>query len=119
MKILFIDTTKTEETVALQDGNRNVASIEWKGNRDETVKLLPVISRILKKAKLNFHDLDSVTVNPGPGGFSALRIGVTVANILAFALGIPLYEITGKKWRKVKVAVPRYNIPPKITMPTK
>lgn len=56
--------------------------------------LLPLIVKILKKAKIEFKDLTSVEVNPGPGSFTGTRVGVAVANALGFALQLP---VNGKK----------------------
>ena len=84
---------------------------------DETAKLPPNIVKLLKRARLLFRDIDRIAVAKGPGGFSALRIGVTVANTLALILKIPLFEIGSDKrlGKRVKVAIPEYALAPNIT----
>ncbi len=57
--------------------------------------LLPLITKILKKNKLEFKDLKGgIEVETGPGSFTGLKVGVSVANALGFALKIP---VNGKK----------------------
>lgn len=65
--------------------------------------LLPVIIKILKKNKKSLEDLEEIQVETGPGSFTGTRIGVSVANALAYALNIPL---NGKKG---KIVVPKYE----------
>lgn len=56
--------------------------------------LLPLISKLLDRQNLIFKDLTGIEVEVGPGSFTGLRVGVSVANTLGFALGIP---VNGKK----------------------
>lgn len=56
--------------------------------------LLPLIEKLLKSQKLDYKDLKGIEVEVGPGSFTGLRVGVSVANALAYALGIP---VNGKK----------------------
>lgn len=113
---LAINTSVQPEYVALFKGKEILEKVEWNGNRDETKKLLPAIVKLLKRANLRFSDIDRICVAKGPGGFSALRIGVTVANTLALILKIPLFEM--ESGLKVKVAIPKYSLAPNITKPS-
>lgn len=56
--------------------------------------LLPLIDRLLKQQGMKPKNLERVEVETGPGSFTGLRVGVSVANALGFALGIP---VNGKK----------------------
>lgn len=56
--------------------------------------LLPLIKKMLKKNNLNYKDLSQIEVETGPGSFTGLKVGVSVANALGFSLGIP---VNGKK----------------------
>lgn len=57
--------------------------------------LLPLIGKLLKSQKVEFKDLRGIQVESGPGSFTGLRVGVSVANALGFALGI---TVNGKKF---------------------
>jgi tRNA threonylcarbamoyladenosine biosynthesis protein TsaB len=50
--------------------------------------LLPLITKLLEKNKLEFKDLTGVEVETGPGSYTGLKVGVSVANALGFSLGI-------------------------------
>ena len=56
-------------------------------------KLLPFISQIIEKSKINMSDLAAVAVSMGPGSFTGLRIGVSTAKGICYALGIPLIAV--------------------------
>lgn len=73
---------------------------------------------VLKRKKKNITHLTSIVVVPGPGPFSRVRAGVTVANTLAFALSVPLWTLRAGKLRRVRgVLAPHYGKPPNITKP--
>lgn len=52
--------------------------------------LLGLIQKILKNNKLEFSDLKGIEVKTGPGSYTGLKVGVSVANALGFSLGIPV-----------------------------
>jgi tRNA threonylcarbamoyl adenosine modification protein YeaZ len=54
--------------------------------------LLGAIQEVLEKANLELKDLTGIKVNIGPGSFTGLRVGVSVANALAYSLKIPVNE---------------------------
>lgn len=56
-------------------------------------KLHVFIEEVLKEANLQFKDLNAIAVGQGPGSYTGLRIGVSAAKGLAFALGIPLVAV--------------------------
>ena len=90
---LYIDTRDRNE-IKVGLGDEIFKSIA----RDKTSqKLLPFIMEILKKKKKNLSDLTEIKVETGPGSFTGLRIGVSVANVLGWSLGI---KVNGKDPRK-------------------
>lgn len=93
--ILKIDTTITSNiTVELKSvGDKKDIKLNSQQKFGSQV-LLPMIVKILKKAKIEFKDLTAIEVNPGPGSFTGTRVGVSVANAMGFALNIP---VNGKK----------------------
>lgn len=61
-----------------------------------TEVLTPAVDQLLKQAKVRLSELTGVVVATGPGGFSAVRSGVVVANALGLALGIPVAGVEGE-----------------------
>lgn len=100
MKKLFIDTTDNKET-KIELFVDNKADSVAENSRPKSQNTLIIIDKILKKNKTLPKDLNELYVNVGPGSFTGTRVGVTIANALAFALGL--------KVNKKKQAIPRYN----------
>ncbi|MEK7539986.1 MAG: tRNA (adenosine(37)-N6)-threonylcarbamoyltransferase complex dimerization subunit type 1 TsaB [Patescibacteria group bacterium] len=61
----------------------------------QTEMVTPTIDLLLKKSKLAVSALSGIIVASGPGGFTAVRSGVVVANAFGFALGIPVVGVEG------------------------
>lgn len=92
--ILIINTSNSQETiVGLKIGNKKYF-LKEKSKTLKAQNVLPLIQKILKKYKLKLTDLTAIKVHTGPGSFTGLRVGVAVANALAWVLKIP---VNGKK----------------------
>lgn len=52
--------------------------------------ILVLIDKLLSKQRLNINKITDIEVNLGPGSFTGLRVGVSVANAIGFALKIPI-----------------------------
>jgi len=87
---LFIDTSdNTKIGIGLDDKRWKFETKEHKSQ-----KLLELIDQTLKKQKKSLKDVTKIEVNLGPGSFTGLKVGVSVANALAWTLKIP---VNGKK----------------------
>ncbi|MCX6793994.1 MAG: tRNA (adenosine(37)-N6)-threonylcarbamoyltransferase complex dimerization subunit type 1 TsaB [Candidatus Gottesmanbacteria bacterium] len=91
---LFIDTSAINTAhVALEiDGKRYEKVSESKVLKSQMT--LPMIEEILAEHKLKISDITAITVATGPGSFTGLRVGATVANALGYLLHVP---VNGKK----------------------
>ena len=83
---LYIDTSDREKIVIGIDKKR----FETKAFEEKSQKLLPFIVEVLKKEGRNLKEISEIQVNLGPGSFTGLRVGVSVANALGWSLGIPV-----------------------------
>lgn len=94
---LAINTACSTTSIALfkKEGGEILLMAEksWQAKNDEAEKLMPEISSMLKKSKLEFKNISEVFVIKGPGSFTGLRIGVTVANTLAYLNRCKLFAI--------------------------
>jgi len=88
--ILFIDTSDNKIVkVGLEiDGKKNELVIPLDKRKAQAV--LPMIDELLKKQDLSLRDIRAIEVNPGPGSFIGVRVGVTIANALGFLLKVPV-----------------------------
>ena len=64
--------------------------IEQKIDHQKAQIVLPLMEELLKKHKLQLSDLNAITVNTGPGSYTGIRVGISIANALGFALQIPI-----------------------------
>lgn len=91
--ILCIETGTDVCSVALAREGRLLALRESEGGQDHARKLGVYIDEILKGNGIEPKELDAVAVSKGPGSYTGLRIGVSTAKGLCYALGIPLIGI--------------------------
>lgn len=103
--VLGIDTSETLKTrVFLKDKNGNIINELKEERKVGSQVLLGMVIKILGKNSLKLKDLTAIEVNCGPGSFTGLRVGISVANALGYFLGIP---INGEKVGKL--VLPKYE----------
>lgn len=94
-KLLALDTSTAELTVALAVDGAVAAQRCSRAERNHSILLLPEIDTMLKEAGIAPSELDAVAVGTGPGSYTGVRIGVTVAKTFAWSLGIPVIGVSG------------------------
>ena len=92
--MLAIDTATRYAGLALYDGDRILAEASWLSSYNHSVELMPALVRMLDQQALSAPDLAAVAVAIGPGSFTGLRIGLSVAKGLAQALKIPILGVS-------------------------
>lgn len=90
MFILTIRTDKPEAEIGLFEGETQIAYRVWYAHRELSVTLLAEIEALLDSQGKTCHDLQGIVGFAGPGSFTGLRIGLTVANTLAYGLQVPI-----------------------------
>lgn len=93
MYSLFIDTHSSLITVALTNG-KVVYMKEKESNLSHSKLLLPMIKDLMNEKKVNFKHLEEIIVVNGPGSFTGIRIGLSVAKTIAYALNIRIKTIS-------------------------
>jgi tRNA threonylcarbamoyladenosine biosynthesis protein TsaB len=90
--LLAIDTSTENCSVALvHDGKLTTRDIE--SPREHSQKLLPFVEEALDSAGVSLAELDGLVVGAGPGSFTGVRIGVSMAQGLAFSADLPVYPV--------------------------
>jgi tRNA threonylcarbamoyladenosine biosynthesis protein TsaB len=128
MLILTIRTDKPEAELGLFDGDTKLAYTLWSAHRElaETIQLK--IEELLAQHGKHLSDVQGIVAYQGPGSFTGLRIGLTVANALAYSLKVPIVATGGEKWlesgrarldrgESSTQALPEYGSPPHIAPP--
>ena len=93
MKILGIDTSTKNLSVAILDEDRLLAEFNGRDRLRHSQDLIPRIASLLKSARLALSDLDGFAVSIGPGSFTGLRIGVTTLKGLNLVTGKPIAAV--------------------------
>jgi tRNA threonylcarbamoyladenosine biosynthesis protein TsaB len=129
--ILAIRTDKPESEIYLlnQEGVEQDKQV-WLAHKELSVTILAKTEELIQRNNLNWQNLSGIVVFEGPGSFTGLRIGITVANTIAYANNIPIIACGGDNWilqglEKLdsqptdKYAIPEYGGEANITKPRK
>ena len=98
MMYLYINTTERDSfAIALVNDEGAVRSKTVTSNRQHSEKLLSSIQQLLKQAKSSLSEVKGIAAVKGPGSFVSLRIGISTANALAYALQVPAIGVSKEK----------------------
>ncbi len=95
MKILAIETSVGRAlSLAVSDNKKIISEQRIEVVEDLSFEIVPALKRLLEKAGLSLDSMDGFAVDVGPGSFTGLRIGLSAAKALSFALHKPLVGIS-------------------------
>lgn len=94
--ILFIDTHNELITIALKNKD-DLFIKEQESEYSHSIYVMPMIESIFKENNLDIKDLEKVIVVNGPGSFTGIRIGISIAKTIAYALNIKINSISSLK----------------------
>lgn len=129
MLILTIRTDKPEAELGLYDDVHQLAYVTWLAHRELAETIQQQLGDLLKSKGKSLNDLEAVVVYQGPGSFTGLRIGISIANALAYSLDVPIVA-EGREWIQAgiarllagdvdELALPEYGSLPNITQQRK
>ncbi len=127
--IVLLDTSTPTCQIAVVTADQTF-NYQWDAGRELARGLLAFVEQSLKKNNGEFTDIAGIGVMKGPGSFTGLRIGLTVANTLADSLNIPIVGEVGEQWQQDAttrlrsgetdgVVLPLYGAQAHITKPTR
>lgn len=86
MKVLGIDTSTKTTAIGLIEDDEVLCDYNLTGRVAHSESVTDMIHEIFKKFEFALEDIDLIAVGLGPGSFTGLRIGITIAKVMAFAL---------------------------------
>lgn len=92
-RILSIETATEFCSIALSQGNE-IWTRSIGVPQQHSLSILPLIQSLLAEAQLSLKMLDAIAVGQGPGSFTGVRLGISVAQGLCFGLGLPCIPIS-------------------------
>lgn len=124
MIVLTIRTDKPEAEIGLYNDHAQLVYKTWQAHK----KLAETFHKKLQEIT-PLSDIEGIVIYKGPGSFTGLRIGLSVANALAYSLNVPIV-VTSEDWIKKginlllegendKIALPNYGAPVHITQQKK
>lgn len=130
MKIVLIRTDKPLAELYLYKNNECLDEKKWEAHRELAETINAKLEELLDENSLNLEQVGAIGIYKGPGSFTGLRIGHSVANALAYGLNIPLVAVEGEGWigqsierllagETDKQAIPAYGAPVHVTKPKK
>lgn len=111
MLVLGIETSNTTLSVALVEGSQILATHDEQARNSHSERLMPVIEEIFQKSGKEIQELDLIAVAQGPGSYTGIRIGVTVAKTLAWTLEKTLVGISSLEVLARNLTVPGIIVP--------
>ncbi|GGH12753.1 tRNA (adenosine(37)-N6)-threonylcarbamoyltransferase complex dimerization subunit type 1 TsaB [Paenibacillus segetis] len=89
-RLLAFDTSTSSLAVAVMENDKLLAQVNILAERNHSAYLVTAIQECLDAAGLSRGDLDGIAVGLGPGSYTGIRIAVTTAKTLAWALNLPV-----------------------------
>lgn len=130
MIILTLRTDKPESEIGLFDSEVCLVYEKWEAHRQLAETLHHKIKNLLDSRSMSWNQIEGIVAYKGPGSFTGLRIGLSVANALAYANNAPIIAEVNEDWIAVgvkkilvnkgqKQIVPEYGAEAHITLPKK
>ncbi|MEK9199828.1 tRNA (adenosine(37)-N6)-threonylcarbamoyltransferase complex dimerization subunit type 1 TsaB [Ureibacillus sp. 179-F W5.1 NHS] len=94
---LGIETSNSPLSIAIVKDGQVLVEIVENVKLTHSVTAMPAIQELFSKAKLKPADIDAIAVSEGPGSYTGIRIGVTIAKTLAWTLKKPLVGVSSLK----------------------
>lgn len=91
--LLAVDTSTAQVGLAIYDGSQVLSEYAWRSRQRHTVEIAPAIFELLKRCGLTMDDIQVLGVALGPGSFTSLRVGLSLAKGLALSRHLPLIGI--------------------------
>lgn len=110
MKYLFLDTASSHRILALVDNDKIVYYLDEENGTDLSIKMVQIIEDAFKNVNFTINDIDKIFIGTGPGSFTGIRIGITIAKVLAWSLKIDIIPISTLEMFASTNTKKRYNV---------
>ena len=111
MRVLYIDTSSDYLYSGIVVDDKLVSEVKEKYEKDLSKEALPRIIELFDKANITPKDIDKIIVVNGPGSFTGIRIGITIAKTIAWALNINITHISGLTAMAISCNTNTYKMP--------
>lgn len=111
MRILYIDTSSSYLYSGIVEDNKLISEIKEEFGQSLSEVALPKIVSMFKKNEIEPNQIDKIIVVNGPGSFTGIRIGITIAKVYSWSLNIPITTITSLEAMMLSSKNNTYKVP--------
>ena len=111
MKYLYIDTSSSYLYTSIVEDEKTLVEIKEEYGQTLSEVALPKIVSMFEKINIEPDNIDKIIVVNGPGSFTGIRIGITIAKVYAWSLNIPITTITSLEAMSVSSEEKKIHIP--------
>lgn len=111
MRILYIDTSSSYLYTSIVENDKLISEIKEEFGQSLSEVALPRIVSMFEDNNLSPKDIDKIIVVNGPGSFTGIRIGITIAKIYAWSLNIPISTIYSLEAMAISSKENTYHVP--------
>lgn len=109
--ILHLDTSDRHNLIIrLEESGKQLLEKKLTGGAKNSSNLLQTLKDLFDEKGIPVEKLTGLRVNPGPGSYTSLRVGIAIANTLSYALKIPINDLPPRQ-----PLLPEYGQAPYIT----
>lgn len=111
MRYLFIDTSTSYINISIIEDDNILFNHHEKVEKDMSNKIIPIIDEGFKNCPFKLKDINKIFVVNGPGSFTGVRIGVTVAKTIAWSLNIDVIPLSSLEFLATTSTNQEYLVP--------
>ena len=111
MRYLYIDTSSSYLYTAIVEDNKVLSEIKEEYGQSLSEVALPRIASMFEDNNIKPKDIDKIIVVNGPGSFTGIRIGLTIAKVYAWGLNIPITTIYSLEAMAISSNKNTYHVP--------
>ena len=111
MRTLYIDTSSSYLYTAIVEDNKLLGEVKEEFGQSLSEVALPKIVSVFTNNDIKPEQIDKIIVVNGPGSFTGIRIGITIAKVYAWSLNIPITTITSLEAMMLSNEKDAYKVP--------
>lgn len=111
MRILYIDTSSSYLYTGIVENDKILCEVKKEFGHQLSEMALPEIVSMYENNSIDVKSIDKIIVINGPGSFTGIRIGITIAKIYAWSLNIPITTITSLEAMMLSSNSDAYHVP--------
>ena len=111
MRILYIDTSSSYLYTAIVEDNKLLGEVKEEFGQSLSEVALPKIVSVFTNNDIKPEQIDKIIVVNGPGSFTGIRIGITIAKVYSWSLNIPITTITSLEAMMLSNEKDAYKVP--------